>query len=82
MKMAALGLDGAAHLAGILLFPFGDDVIVRFDFEQSFEDQRKTLRRRFLEGQNLDVVVVDAQMSAMAFDRRFGQVVVEETCRI
>ena len=78
VKVAALGLDDAAHLAGILFFPFGDDVIVRFDFEQSFEDERKALRGGFFECQNLDVVIVHAQMPAMAFDGRFGKVVIEE----
>ena len=76
--MAALGLDDPAHLAGIFLFPFRDDVIVRFHFEQAFEDERKALGGRLLERQNLDVVVVHAQMPAMAFEGRFGEVVVEE----
>ncbi len=76
--MAALGLDDPAHLAGIFLFPFRDDVIVGFHFEQAFEDERKALGGRLLERQNLDVVVVHAQMPAMAFDGRFGKVVVEE----
>src|SRR6202043_383472 len=78
VKMAAFGLDDAAHLAGIFLFPLGDDVIVGFNFKQSFEDERKALRRRFFERQNLDVVIVDPQMPAMAFDRRFGKVVIEK----
>ena len=78
VKMAALGLDDPAHFAGIFLFPFRDDVIVRFDFEQAFEDEGKALRGRLLECQNLDVVIVHAQMSAVAFERRFGQVVIEE----
>ena len=78
VKMAALGLDDPAHLAGIFLLPFRYDVVVRLDFEQSFEDERKALGGGFLERQNLDVIVVHAQMPAMAFDGRFGQVVVEE----
>ena len=78
VKMAAFGLDDPAHFAGVFLFPFGDDVIVRFHFEQAFEDEREALRGRFLERQNLDVVVVHAQMPAVAFERGFGKVVIEE----
>ena len=78
VKVAALGLDDPAHLAGIFFFPFRDDVIVGFDFEQAFEDERKALGGRFLEGQNLDVVIVHAQMPAMTFERRFGEVVIEK----
>src|SRR5258708_32610115 len=76
--MTALGLDDPAHLAGIFLFPFRDDVIVRFHFKQSFEDKGEALGGRLLERQNLDVVVVHSQMPAMAFHGRFGKVVVEE----
>ena len=78
MKMAALVLDDPAHLAGIFLFPLGHHVIVGFHFEQPFEDERKALGGRFLERQNLDVVIVHSQISAMAFDERFGEVIVEE----
>src|ERR1700677_908632 len=76
--MAAFGLNDAAHPAGIFLFPFRDDVIVRFYFEQSFEDEWKALGGRFLERQNLDVVIIHAQMPAMAFERGFGEVVIEK----
>ena len=78
VKMAALRLDHAAHLAGIFLFPFRHDVIIRFHFEQPFEDERETLGGRFFERQNLDVVIVYREMSAMALDGRFGKVVIEE----
>ena len=78
VKMAAFGLDDPSHLAGIFLFPFRDDVIVRFHFEEAFEDEWEALGGGFLEGQDLDVVVVHAQIPAVAFERRFGQIVVEE----
>src|SRR5229473_8327248 len=78
VKMPSLGLDDPAHLAGIFLFPFRDDVIVGFHFEQSIENERKALGRRFLERQNLDVVIVHSQISAMAFEWRFGEVIVKE----
>src|SRR5579859_2144749 len=78
VKMAALSLDDPAHLAGIFFFPFRHHVIIRFDFEQAFENERKALGGGFLEGQNLDVVIVHAQMPAMTFDGRFGKVVVEK----
>ena len=67
------------RLAGIFLFPFGDDVIVGFNFEQALEDEREALGGRFLERQNLDVVIVQPQMPAVAFEMRLAEVVVEES---
>ena len=78
VEMPALGLDRAPRLARILLFPFVNDVIIRFDFEQTLEDQREALGGRLLERQNLDVVVVQAQIPAMAFEMRLAEVVVEK----
>ena len=78
VKVAALGLNDPAHLAGIFLFPLGHDVIVRFHFEQPFKDEWKALRGRFFERQDFDVVVVDAEMAAVAFERGFREVVVEK----
>ena len=78
VKMAAFRLDHPAHFAGILLFPLRDDVEVRLDFEQAFEDKGKALRGRLFKRQDLDVVVVDAKISTVTFERRFGQVVIEE----
>src|ERR1700730_8019212 len=78
VKMAALRLDDPAHLAGVFLFPLGHDVIVRFDFQQPFEDERKALSGGFLKRQDLDVVVVHAQISAVTFDGRFREVIVQE----
>jgi len=48
VKMAALGLDDPSHLAGIFLFPFRDDVIVGFHFEEAVEDEWEALGGRFL----------------------------------
>ena len=53
-------------------------MVVRFDFEQALEDERKALRGRLLERQNLDVVVVHAQVAAMAFEVRFREVVIKK----
>ena len=78
VKMAALGLNDPAHLAGIFLFPLGHHVIVGFHFKQAFEDEREALGGRLLERQNLDVVIVYPQMPAMAFQVRFREVVIEE----
>ena len=66
VEMAALGLNDPAHLAGIFLFPLGHHVIVRFHFEQPFKDEWKALRGRFFERQDLDVVIVDAEVAAVA----------------
>jgi hypothetical protein len=49
VKVTAFCLDGSARLARIFLFPFRDDVIVRFNFQQTLEDERKALRGRLLE---------------------------------
>src|SRR5271156_1473997 len=76
--MATLGLDNAPHFSGILLFPVRHHVIAGFDFEKAFEDERKALGGGFLEGQNLDVIIVHAEMATVAFDRRLGKVVIEE----
>ena len=79
VKVAALGLDKPAHLAGILFFPLRDDVVVGFHFEKPLKDEGKALGGRFLERQDLDVVVVHTEMPAVAFQKRFGKVVVEES---
>ena len=48
VKVAALGLDDPAGLAGIFFLPFGHDVIVGLDFEQALEDQRESSARKVL----------------------------------
>ena len=78
MEVAALGLDVPPGLAGIFFLPFGDNVVVGLDFEQAFEDERETLGGRLFERQDFDVVVVHAQMAAVAFEVRFAKVVVEK----
>ena len=49
VEMAALGLDSPARRPGIFFLPLRHDVIVGFDFEQAFKDERKALGRRLLE---------------------------------
>ena len=78
VEVAALGLNQPPRLARILLLPFGDDVVVGFDFEQALEDQREALRGWLFQRQNLDVIIVEAQMPPVAFKVRFAEVVVEE----
>ena len=78
VKVAAFGLDGAAGLAGFFFLPFGHDVIVGANVEKPFEQQRKGVRRGLLERENLDEVVVHAQIGAMTFKVRFAQIVVKE----
>ena len=78
MKMAAFGLDRAARLAGIFLFPLGYNVIVGLDFEETFEDKRKALGGRLFERQNLDVVIIHSQVPAVAFEVGLAQVIVKE----
>src|SRR5579872_7462666 len=78
MEVAALGLNRFARLARILSLPLRDDVKVGLYFEKVLEDQWKALGRGLFEGQDLDVVIVELQMSAMAFQVRFAKVVVEK----
>ena len=73
VKVAALGLDGPARLAGIFFLPLGDDVVVGLHFEQPLENERKALGGRLFERQDLDVVVVHAQMPAVAFEWDSGR---------
>ena len=78
VEVTALGLDRPSRLARILLFPFADDVIIRFHFEQTVEDERESLGGRLLECQNPDVVIVQTQTPWVTFEMRLAQVIVEE----
>jgi len=46
--------------------------------EEPFEQEGKGVGGRFLERENFDEVVVEAQVTAMAFEVRLAQVVVEK----
>ena len=72
MEVAALRLNDPAGFARVFFFPFRDDVIVGLNFKQALEDERKALRRRFLEREYLDVVIVEAEMSPVAFEMRLA----------
>src|SRR5258708_35447752 len=78
MKVPTLGLNHPSGFARILFRPFGNNVVVGLDFEQTLEDQRKTLRRRFFERQNPHVIVVDAEVPSVAFEMGFAEVVIEK----
>ena len=78
VEMPPLGLNRAARLSGIFSLPFRDNVVVRLDFEQSFENQWESLSRGLFEGEDFDVVIVYAQMSAVTLDMRLRQVIVQE----
>jgi hypothetical protein len=80
MEVAALRLDRLSGLARILFLPLRDDVKVSLHFEKVVEDERKTLSRGLLEGQDFDVVVVKLQMPAMAFQVRFAKVLSLDSC--
>ncbi len=75
MEVTAPRLDEAAGFVRIFLFPLRCDEEVGFDFEQSLEDQGETVRGRFLEGEDLDVVIVQPQKPAMAFQVGLAEVV-------
>src|SRR6266481_2635363 len=78
MKVPTLGLNHPSGFARVFFRPFGNNVVVGLDFEQTLEDQGKTLRRRFFEGQNPHVVVVDAEVPSVAFEMGFAEVVIEK----
>src|ERR1019366_9160193 len=78
VEMPALGLNCAPRFSRILFFPFVDNVVVGLGFEETLEDQRKTLRGRFLKCEDADVIIVYAKIPAMTFNLRLGEVVVEE----
>jgi len=46
VEVPALGLNGAARLAGFFFFPFGDDVVVRVHVEEPFEQEGKGVGRK------------------------------------
>src|SRR5260370_24615847 len=79
VEVPAFGLDRAAGLAGILLLPFRHHKIVGFNFEEPLEDQREALRGGFLQRKNLDVVVVESQVSPVALEKRVAELSVEES---
>jgi hypothetical protein len=78
VKVPALGLNQSPGFVRIFFLPFGHNVVVCLDFEQALEDQRKALRRRFFEGQYPYVIVVNAEMSSVAFEMGFAKVVIEK----
>src|SRR5579862_8562559 len=78
VEVTALRLDCLACLARILFLPLRDDVKVSLHFEKVLENKRKALGRGLFEGQDLDVVVVELQVSAMAFQMRFAKVVIQK----
>jgi len=78
VKVPALGLNHSSGFARIFFLPFGHNVVVGLDFEQAFEDQRKTLRGWFFECQNPDVMVVNAEVPSVAFEMGFAEVVIEK----
>src|SRR5438270_14034596 len=76
--MAAAGVNASACLRCVLPLPFGRYKEVTLDFEELLEEQRETLRRGLFQGEYLDVVVVQAQKSTMAFEMRFAEIEVEK----
>src|SRR5579871_457360 len=78
VEVTAFRLDCLASLTGIFLLPLRDDVEVCLHFEKALENEREGLGRWLFEGENLDVVIVEAEMAAMAFEVRFAEVVVEK----
>src|SRR5207249_346873 len=71
-------LNLASRLAGLLFFPFRNNVVVGPDAQKALEQERKGVGGRLYESKNLNVVIADAKIPAMAFEMRFRQVVVEK----
>src|SRR5439155_4241906 len=59
-------------------FPCRDNLLVVPDAEKGLEQEREGVRGRLLESKNLNVVIADAKIPAVAFEMRFRQVVVEK----
>ncbi len=76
--MAAAGVNPPARLRRVLPLPFGRYKEVTLDFEELLEEQRETLRRGLFQREHLDVVVVQAQKSTMAFEMRLAEIEVEK----
>src|SRR2546426_6140189 len=76
--MAALGLNQRSHRPIGLAFPLGHhDEVPRKSFHPS-EKVGTGIRRWLFEGQDLQVVVVQAQVVSMTFERRIADLVVDE----
>src|SRR5712664_3043559 len=78
VEVPALGMNHPSGFARIFSLPFGHNVVVGLDFEQSLEDQRKALRGGFFERQNPHVIVVEAEVPSVAFEMGFAEVVIEK----
>src|SRR5438270_4911049 len=76
--MAASRVNPSASLRCVLPLPFGRYKEVTFDFEELLEEQRETLRRGLFQREHLDVVVVQAQKSTMAFEMRLAEIEIEK----
>jgi len=72
VKMPALGLNDSPGFARIFPLPFRNHVVVGLDFKQAPEDEGKALGGRFLERQNLDVIIVEAEVPPVAFKMGLG----------
>ena len=78
VKMAPHRLNQAPDGEGRLALPFGDGDERARETLQRPEQVRPRLARQLLEGEDLDVVVVEAQVVAMTLERRVAQEIVEE----
>src|SRR5205814_9982035 len=78
VEVTPFSLDGTTGFAPFLLFPLGDDMKLCAHIEQAFEQERKRMRRGFLEREHLDEIFADAEVAAMALEMGLGEAVVEK----
>ncbi len=76
--MPALGLNDSPGFSRIFPLPFRYYVVVGLDFEQAPEDEGKALGGRFLESQNLDVIIVQSEVPPVAFKVGLRKVIIQK----
>src|SRR5258708_6273991 len=79
VEVPAPGMDETPAPCRVLLAPLAAKKVVGFHFKKALKDQGKAMRGRFFERKNFDVIVVEPEMSAMTFDVRFREEIVEES---
>ena len=70
----AAGVDQAVSLVGRLLHPLRGHEKVGLDLEKPLEHKREAGGGRLAERENLQVVVVQAEVPPVALDRGFGEI--------
>ena len=81
MEVPALRVNLPADRALRFPLPFAGEHEIRRNLVERLEQERKRVRRRLLEREHADVVVIEAQMRPMTLERRVTACRSRETCR-